>query len=346
MKVLLLGGTGFIGPFVVRLLLRQGHEAAVFSRNAASADLPESVQRISGNRANLAEPRDLFRRFAPDVVVDFILSSERQARASMDCFRGIAKRIVALSSGDVYRACAILHRTESGPLQPTPLTEESELRAGSGVYSPETLERVRAFYPWLDDEYDKIPVERVVMSHAELPGTVLRLPMVYGPGDPVHRLFSHLKRMDDNRPAILLQEDVAQWRGPRGYVENVAAAIALVTVSPVAAGRIYNIAEPVAHTELEWVRAIGLVVGWTGDVIPTPLELTPPHLRVPSNNAQRWDMSSKRIREELGFREVIGETAALERTIAWERAHMPPADPRLFDYAEEDAAIEKLRAGA
>lgn len=264
----------------------------------------------------------------------------------MDCFRSIAKRIVVLSSGDVYRACAILHGTESGPLQPTPLTEDSELRAGSGVYSPETLERVRAFYPWLDDEYDKIPVERAIMSDTELPGTVLRLPMVYGPGDPVHRLFPYLKRMDDRRPAILLQEDVAQWRGPRGYVENVAAAIALAAVSTAAAGRIYNVAEPVAHTELEWVCAIGRCTGWPGSVIPVPLELTPPHLRVPSNNAQHWDMSSKRIREELGFHEPIGQATALERTIAWERAHMPPADPKLFDYAAEDEAIAKLRARA
>ncbi|MGH9640623.1 MAG: NAD-dependent epimerase/dehydratase family protein, partial [Bryobacteraceae bacterium] len=249
MRVLLLGGTGFIGPHVTRVLMQQGHEVAVFSRGASSADLPEAAEHIAGDRQNLADNRDAFRRFAPEVVVDFILSSGRQAKASMDCFRGIAKRIVALSSGDVYRACGILHGTESGPLQATPLTEDSELRTNSSVYGPETLERVRAFYPWLDDEYDKVPVERAILADPNLAGTALRLPMVYGPGDPVHRLFPYVKRMDDNRTAILLQEDAAWWRGPRGYVENVAAAIALAAVSPAAAGRIYNVAEPVAHSE-------------------------------------------------------------------------------------------------
>lgn len=343
MKILLLGGTGFIGPHVARLLTQQGHETAVFSRGVSKAELPESSERISGVRANLSDYRDAFHRFAPDVVVDFILSSQRQARASMDCFRGIAKRIVALSSGDVYRACGILHGIEPGPLQQTPLTEHSELRTSSGVYSPETLEGVRAFYPWVDDEYDKIPVERVIMSDPELPGTVLRLPMVYGPGDPAHRLFPYLKRMDDNRPAILLQEDAAGWRGPRGYVENVAAAIGQAAVSPAAAGRIYNVAEPVAHTELEWVRTIGSATCWLGSVIPVPIGLTPAHLRIPHNTAQHWDMSSQRIRDELGFRESVDLTAALERTIVWERAHPPEFDRKLFDYAAEDEAIRKLR---
>ncbi|MGH9581666.1 MAG: NAD-dependent epimerase/dehydratase family protein [Bryobacteraceae bacterium] len=344
MKILLLGATGFIGPHVARMLAQQGHDLAIFSRSASSADLPEAAEHIAGDRQNLADYRDAFRRFAPEVVVDFILSSGRQAKASMDCFRGTAKRIVALSSGDVYRACGILHGTESGPLQATPLTESSELRTNSSVYGPETLERVRAFYPWLDDEYDKIPVERAILADPRLPGTVLRLPMVYGPGDPAHRLFSYLKHMDDNRPAILLQEDAAWWRGPRGYVENVAAAIALAAVSPAAAGRVYNVAEPAAYAELQWVRAIGHAAKWLGSVIPLPIELTPPHLRVPFNNAQHWDMSSQRIREELGFHEPIDESIALNRTIVWERAHAPQPDPKLFDYAAEDETLRKLRA--
>ncbi len=51
---------------------------------------------------------------------------------------------------------------------------------------------------WLDD-YDKILVEQAVMGELSLPGTVLRLPMVYGPGDLQHRLFPYVKRMADRR---------------------------------------------------------------------------------------------------------------------------------------------------
>jgi len=208
MRVLVIGGTGFIGPYVIRDLVAQGHQVAAFHRGESEAELPD-VQHILGDRSALAESAAEFQRFAPDVVVDFILASERQALATMDAFRGIAGRVVALSSGDVYRAAAILHRLDAGPLQPVPLTEESDLRAGIRPYPAERIEMFRRMVPWLEDDYDKIPVERVVMSDAQIAGTILRLPMVYGPGDKYHRLHPHLKRMDDGRRAILIQESAA-----------------------------------------------------------------------------------------------------------------------------------------
>src|SRR5258708_19715971 len=86
------------------------------------------------------------------------------------------------------------------------------------------------------------------MGDRDLPGTVLRLPMVYGPGDYQHRLFSYLKRMDDNRPVILLDEAEAQWRWTHGYVENVADAIALALTDELAPDRIYNVVKPFTFT--------------------------------------------------------------------------------------------------
>ena len=156
------------------------------------------------------------------------------------------------------------------------------------------MELVRKSLPWVDDDYDKIPVERTVMSDPELAGTILRLPMVYGPGDMFHRLFPYLKRMDDGRPAILIQEDAAPWRGPRGYVENVAAGIALAAASAKAAGRIYNLAEPQSFSEVEWVERIARVAEWTGSVLSAPVDLIPAHLKLPYNSAQHWTMSSAR----------------------------------------------------
>ena len=231
MKVLCIGGTGFIGRFVVRDLIEQGHEVTVYHRGRSTAALPISVKVILGDRADLAGHSAAFKRLSPDVVLDTILSSGRQATALMSIFRGIAGRVVALSSMDVYRACGISHGTEPGPLQPLPLTEDSELRTQMNVYGPERLRALQKTFSWLDDEYDKIPVEQAVMGDSHLPGTILRLPMVYGIGDPLHRLFPILKRIDDGRPAILIQEDAAQWRAPRGYVENVSAAITLAVRS-------------------------------------------------------------------------------------------------------------------
>ena len=339
MKILLIGATGFIGPHVVRELVRNGHDVTVFHRGRAQPVLPDAVKKIHGDRNELANYSNDFRRLDPEIVVDLILSSERQAKHLMNTFRGVARRIVALSSGDVYRACGIAHRLEDGPLQPVPLTEDSELRTSRNAYGPEMLNQLRAVFGWLDEEYDKIPVEIAVMSDPELPGTVLRLPMVYGPGDPLHRLFPYLKRMDDGRPAILIQEDAARWRGPRGYVENVAAAVALAAVSDRAAGRIYNVAEEPALSETEWIQRIGRAAGWNGSVAPLPKERTPAHLKIPYRNEQDWAMSSTRIRSELGYLEPIDSDTAMERTIAWERANPPESPAAAFDYPAEDQAM-------
>ncbi len=343
MRILVIGGTGFIGPHLLAALDRLGHQVAVFHRRKSTKELPAGVRHMIGDRADLPGYADDFRDFAPEVVVDLILSSARQAEATMSTFAGIARRLVAVSSMDVYRACGVLHRTEPGPLEPVPLTEESPLRRRP-PYSPETVRAVRRFYPWVEEDYDKVPVERVVMSRPGLPAAILRLPMVYGPGDPAHRFFPILKRIDDGRPAILLDEAVAQWRGPRGYVENMAEAIALAAVDDRSAGRIYNVAQPEAFTELEWTRRVAAAVGWEGEVLVTPSALSPAHLQYPGDTRQHWVADSTRIRRELGYGERVPLDETLRRTIAWERAH-PPAQVELknFDYAAEDAALARLR---
>jgi nucleoside-diphosphate-sugar epimerase len=331
-----------MGPLVAERLAEEGHELAVFHRGESNAGLRAGVRQIQGLRQSLGESAWEFRDFAPDVAIDFILSSEAQARLTMDTLRGIASRVVALSSGDVYRAMAVLNGHDPGPPQAVPLTEDSELRTDK-PHSPEELEVARKTVAWLDDDYDKIPVERVVLNDADISGTVLRLPMVYGPGDRNHRLYPYVRRMYDGRRTVLIQKEAAGWRGPRGYVENVATAIALVATSDRAAGRIYNIADADDLSELDWVRSIGRIAGWSGTVVPVPKEHLPEHLRVPFDARQNWVMSSERIRSELGFWEPVPLDAALERTIAWEHAN-PPAnvDRKQFDYAEEDRALAAI----
>ena len=148
--------------------------------------------------------------------------------------------------------------------------------------------------------------------------------------------------MDDQRPAILMQEDFAKFIPPRGYVEDVAAGIALATASPRAAGRVYNIAAAHDFSELDWARKIGDAIGWKGALIPAPAEQLPGHLRMPFNAEQHWVVSSKRIREELGFVESVSLDAGIQRTIAWERSNPPAIEAKLFDYAAEDAALQQL----
>ncbi|WP_228059703.1 NAD-dependent epimerase/dehydratase family protein [Plectonema radiosum] len=43
MKILIIGGTNFIGPFLVRHLLTMGHDITLFHRGKTKAELPQNV---------------------------------------------------------------------------------------------------------------------------------------------------------------------------------------------------------------------------------------------------------------------------------------------------------------
>lgn len=335
MRILLLGGTRFIGPAVVRRLAAEGHEVIVFHRGQTHADLPKGIQRILGNRQYLEDFADSMRKLAPEAVIDMLPVTELDARRVAGVFHGHAGRLISISSADVYRAYGRLLRIEPGPPDPVPLTEDSPLR--------EKLYPYRGRMPNLND-YEKILVERVVMGTPDLPGTVLRLPMVYGPRDGQHRLFEHLKRMDDERPAILLDEGNAVWRCSRGYVENVAAAIAHAATDSRAAGRIYNVADATPTATADWVRKIAQLAGWKGEILIVPSSSLPGHLDQGIDPANHLELDPSRIGAELGHIDPVTVDDAIRAAVEWERAN-PPAtvDPARFDYAAEDRAIAAAR---
>lgn len=342
MQILVIGGTGFIGPDAVLRLSNMGHEVILFHRGQTKAALPLGIKHILGDRRHLADFAGEFKRLAPHVVLDMFPISEQDARTVMSTFKGIARRLVAISSQDVYRAYGKLTCIESGPIERVPLTEDAPLRQKLYPYRGETPRNQEDPKRWLD-EYDKILVERTVMGDADLPGTILRLPMVYGPRDKQHRLFEYSKRMDDNRSAILLDEGLANWRWTRGYVENVATAIALAVTDERATGRIYNVGETEALTTAEWVRKIGQVAGWNGEVVVVPKGRLPAHLTMDINTNQHIVADTTRIRKELGYDEPVPRDEALRRTVAWERAHPPDKiDSEMCDYATEDNILAEL----
>jgi nucleoside-diphosphate-sugar epimerase len=326
-RVLIIGGTRFIGSHVVKRLNDMGHEITVFHRGQNNVNLPNGINHILGERAKLPSFIDKFKQCAPDVVLDMFPYSEKDAQAVINTFKHIADRTVAISSQDVYRAYGLVTGIESGSPEPVPLSENAALR--------------QTLYPYKGkgrDDYEKILAERVFMSDSELPSTILRLPAVYGPKDYQHRMFGFVKRMKDKRPFILLDEDIAQWRWTHGYVENVAFAIALAITDDRSAGRIYNVGNPETPSMVEWVREIGKTVGWEGEIFTVSKDLLPESMRFGGNTNQHIVTDSTRIRTELGYYEPIPPEEALKTTITWEWEN----PPEKFDYETEDRILSHL----
>jgi nucleoside-diphosphate-sugar epimerase len=286
-RVLVIGGTGFIGAQIVRQIASHEHTVAVYHRGLTQAALPDSVQHIIDPRSVMPIqhfPEELF-EFQPDAVILTVAMGAPDARAAVEAFAGRAGRIVLLSSGDVYWAYGRFTGIEAGPIQKGLLTEDAPLRSVLFPYrdqasSPQALEY------W----YEKILAERAVLNAPDLPGTVLRLPKVYGPGG------------NGDLATVYRYRHHPDWRWTHGFVENVAAAVELAAIHPAADGRIYNVGE--ANTP-----SIGGRLAW---LPPSTIE---PDLSSPFDFAQDLAYDTSRIRVELGYGEIVPEREGLLRTL-------------------------------
>jgi len=119
MRVLIIGGTGFIGAHIVRMLASHEHAVAIYHRGKTHAVVPDQVKQIIEPRPSmplLRFPEELF-AFRPEVVILTITMGAADASAAAEAFAGRTGRIVLLSSGDVYRAYGRLLGIEKAPIQ-------------------------------------------------------------------------------------------------------------------------------------------------------------------------------------------------------------------------------------
>jgi hypothetical protein len=138
-RIVVIGGTNFVGPAVVEELLVAEHEPIVLHRgNSESADLPEA-HHVHCDRRDIDSLKRALDELSPDAVVDTCSHARRDAEA-LAVSLPKNTRAVVLSSMDVYRAFGALDRgTSSDPLplyEDWPLREERYLRRGKAVSAP------------------------------------------------------------------------------------------------------------------------------------------------------------------------------------------------------------------
>lgn len=336
MRVLIIGGSGFIGRHVSKQLIERGNEVINFHRGQTQST-SQSTSELLGERNELESFRTQFKELQPDVVIDMIAMSENDAQLLLKAFSGIVPRLVVISSSDVYRNYDLMAGIDDDDPDPRPLNESSPLRSHLFRHRKLAQDESDRFY-----NYEKILVERAVMSSPDVVATVLRLPAVYGPGDRQHRLFPYIKRMDDKRPAIMADAGMMKWRWTRGYVENVAAAISWAAGDQNTSSRIYNVGERKAFPERAWIAQIGEVTGWQGRV----LAVDPSDLPEKMRSALRWEHNletdTSLIHAQPGFSEPVDFQDGILRTVEWERANPPEWKPQDFDYETEDQVLRKI----
>lgn len=332
MRVVVLGGTRFIGRAVVEELVAHGHEPLVVHRgqNEPEAGFPD-VEHLHAGRPELPAVATRVTKFAPDAAVDcFAMTRDDADRALAALPRDI--RLCVLSSCDVYRAYTTLHRGEVADA--VPLRERSPVREEHFPYRGHDVQLGAD----LDlDNYEKLHVEDAYLAYG---GTVLRLPFVYGEHDWQRREEFVLRRVRAGRGAIPC--GAGTWLASRGYVRDIARAVRLALELDQAAGEIFNLAERATWPVRAWAAHIIAAAGSEAQLVTVAEELLPQDLDWTSGAWQHLLIDASKAREVLGWTETDPELA-LRRSVDWHLDHPPAdADP---DFAADDAALAALRVG-
>lgn len=313
MRILILGAGGFLAGSIGAALTAAGHTAIGLSRKSPS-DLSGFEVHFAADRGDTAAVLHAIDMHRIDTVIDLLAYTEAQTFPLLAALQGRIGRYVLVSSCDVYRQYGLLHRKERGAASGKPIAESAALRTTLFPYRGTQPRSEDDPARWLDD-YDKIPIEKRVAEAGGFDWTILRLPMVFGPGDRQRRFRWIIEPMACNAEALIVPAAWAEWRTNYGYVEDVAAGIALASVHSAASQRAFNLGLDGAPEHRQWIARFATLCGWEGEIVDDREGATPL-----SRLAEQLDLSvplvlsTNRIRSELGYCEVVDIKTALRRT--------------------------------
>jgi 2'-hydroxyisoflavone reductase len=201
LRVLVLGGTGFIGPHLVQYLIDRGHTPTIFNRGRTNTHLFPDVEKLIGDRSGDLES---LRGGTWDAVVDNSASNPKWVRDSAEILKDSVGTYLFTSTRSVYSDFSEIGMDETGPV----------------------FEVDRA---WVDDEERRLPYGQAkvlceIEANAALPQRTLivRPGLIVGPGDNTDRFTYWPARIDrggevlapgdpDNKVMFIDVRDLAEW---------------------------------------------------------------------------------------------------------------------------------------
>jgi nucleoside-diphosphate-sugar epimerase len=322
MRVLVIGGTTFIGLRTVELLVERRDEVLVVHRGQTEpVDGPE-CEHLHVDRSEFSTVAGRIAAFRPDAVLDTFALTRQDVDAVLPHLPDV--HLVVLSSMDVYRAYElILDGSDAAGPVPVPFDEDGALREGRYPYRGRDMG---------EDDYDKLDVEPEYLRRG---GTALRLAMIYGPRDPQRREEFVLRRVRAGRTRVPVGPGSTLFT--RLHVDDAALAVLAVLDRPaVASGQVFNIGEGSSYSVLGWIRLILAAAGHSAELVPVPQDRLPADLRLTRLISQHLLVSSAKATRLLDWHPE-DPAASVARSVRWHLAHPPSPDPG--DFGADDEAL-------
>src|SRR5581483_7296173 len=271
MRVLVIGGTLFIGRLLVEALVKAGHHVAVLHRQPRH-DLGKKVQNLKADRNNAEEVRRALDGHRFEVVFDNVYDWERgttaaQVEATIRAVGDRLSRYVFMSSVAAYGAG--LNHYEGDPLAPD--------------NHPVPYVRHKAM------------TERMLFRlHQKqgLPVVTFRPPFVYGPGNPFYREAFFWDRLRAGRPIIIPGDGHRLMQFV--YIKDLVSGLVRAMEVPGAVGEAFNIGDSRPLTQVEVVQALAAAANKSVSVVRIPRETILQHggnsMAEPYYFAQYYDL--------------------------------------------------------
>lgn len=270
MRLLVLGGTKFLGRAVVVSALERGHEVTLFNRGQTNPDLFPSVEKLRGDRAG---ELDELRGRGWDAVIDTSAYVPSQVRWTTELLRDAAAHYLIVSSVSAYASHA------------QRLREDCALAQLQPEHSAEELRDDYANYGALKALCEHVVAEDFADGHA-----IVRAGLIVGPHDPTGRLTYWPHRVvrggdvlapgpDERKVQFIDVRDLSAWMVQLSERKQVG--VFNATHPGVAWGDLIDACQRVAHNgaRVVWVSDDFLVAQGVGEWMELPLWVQDPQWR-------------------------------------------------------------------
>jgi nucleoside-diphosphate-sugar epimerase len=336
MRVLVVGGTGYVGRRLLEKLLEAGHEVAAVSRGNLAPSALEHVRHFALDRNDRESFEAAFQHETFDAVIDNIVFAREDVESAARAFGGRTAQYAITSTMAVYHDATALD----------PLVEsDADL-----TFHPEPFDtRYAAYHPTQGHAYGngkrQAELALQALGNDVFAFTSLRAPIVVGPDDRTRRIWWFVQRLLDGGPIIL-----PDW-GPGRLFQVVTAddlARAFVTVigNTQTFGKSYNVAQSEIFTAETWVQALARPLGVTAttvriaeDTIPAA-GLTGYNLPIAGRPFGQFLMDTSALRHDTGLEWTPGEEW-LKDTSAGCAANPMTVPSQGYDQREQEVALAR-----
>lgn len=249
LRILLVGGAGFLGRHVARAFRAAGHEVSVISRGRRPV--------LEGCESLIADRRDV-RALSPvlegrrwDFTVDLTAYEAEDVEKLLLVPYSALGRYVMISTGQVY----LVTESTNVPYRET----DSENRVRPEPTPPDTYDHAS----WVYGVAKRRAESAVLMlrsSHG-VRATILRLPILQGAGDGSLRLWGWIERLLDGGPLLMPDGGVKLTR--HLWAEDAARALVQLAEGPTPREAVYNLAQPDLVSLRDLASLIADVLGVT-----------------------------------------------------------------------------------